>query len=337
MAPERTSLDPDETLLGAPVLPGPGRPGPVSGPGGTGPRPVGGWVEVAGWGSRPVELEPAPLPAPLGPMTIPDLLDGAWAILSGRPRTVLALSALTVVPAEIIASLLIRQQGRGVDVARTANRAVSFASLGPGVTPANLDVAALVALAVISLAYTVLGAALARLVVSWYEDTDLTVRQAIGPVARRLPVLVAAWAVVMLLQGLALAACVLPALFVMPLFLLVAPVIGIERAGPLAAIRRSGQLVKRRYASVVWIFIVSLVLERIIDALVTLPVDLLAALAPEPAAATLRAAGWAFAQFLTAPVVAGLTVMLYIDLRVRREGLDLLVEADDVFPERSRG
>ena len=37
-------------------------------------------------------------------------------------------------------------------------------------------------------------------------------------------------------------------------------------------------------------------------------------------------------QLLTVPVVAGITVHLYLDLRVRTEGLDLELDAIEVFP-----
>ena len=37
-------------------------------------------------------------------------------------------------------------------------------------------------------------------------------------------------------------------------------------------------------------------------------------------------------QLLTIPVVAGITVSLYLDLRVRTEGLDLELDAIEAFP-----
>jgi hypothetical protein len=324
--PERSGIDPDDEAVGA-------EPATVTAAHAPRARPTGEWVEAGRWGDRPPATELPPLPVPLAPMTVTDLLDGAWAILSCRPRTVLALSALIIVPAELVASLLISRTGQGVEVGSVPLRVVPFLSVGPGVSLADVDVSTLVAVAVLSLAYTVLGAALARLVVGWYDDTDLTLRQVVAPLVRRAPALLGAWVLMALAQGAAIAACGLPALFVIPLLLLVAPALAIEGKGPLAAIRRSGQLVRRRLAAVIWIWLVSLVLERFIDALIALAPELLALVVPGQLQPVVRAAGWAFAMFVTAPVVAGLSVLLYIDLRIRTEGLDLLVDAGEAFPE----
>ena len=39
-----------------------------------------------------------------------------------------------------------------------------------------------------------------------------------------------------------------------------------------------------------------------------------------------------FTQLVTIPVVAGITVLIYLDLRVRTEGLDLELDAIEAFP-----
>jgi hypothetical protein len=46
----------------------------------------------------------------------------------------------------------------------------------------------------------------------------------------------------------------------------------------------------------------------------------------------LAAAVGVLTQLITIPVVAGITVLIYLDLRVRTEGLDLELEAIEAFP-----
>ena len=46
----------------------------------------------------------------------------------------------------------------------------------------------------------------------------------------------------------------------------------------------------------------------------------------------LLAAGGVLTSLITMPVVAGATVLIYLDLRVRTEGLDLELQAAEVFP-----
>jgi hypothetical protein len=289
-------------------------------------------TDERGWSDRAPAGGPPPLPAPLRPLTLSDLLDGAWAIIACRPRTVLGLSALIIVPAEVAASFLVRGYGQALDAGTLISVLVPFVSADDAGRSLSFSVSAVLATVVLSMAYTVLGAALGRLVAAWYDDTDLTVGQVLAATARAAPALLVAWIVMAALQVLSIAAEVLPALFVFPLLLLVAPIITIERRGPFAAIRRSARLVRRRYAAVMGIWLISLVLERILDVALAAAPAVLAAAAPGEIAQLLRPAGWAFALFITAPTVAGLSVLLYFDLRVRSEGLDLEVEAADAFP-----
>jgi hypothetical protein len=46
----------------------------------------------------------------------------------------------------------------------------------------------------------------------------------------------------------------------------------------------------------------------------------------------LTAAAGVLTSLITMPVVAGTTVLIYLDLRVRTEGLDLELEAAEAFP-----
>jgi hypothetical protein len=327
VAPELTAADPERAMIPEPAAAG--RPTTAD------------WTEAGArrgqgpeqdWSDERAATEPPPLPVPLGPMTVTDLLDGAWAVLSGRARTVLALTALTMVPADIVAALLVGER-TGADADDAVIRLVPFLQVGPGVPLLEIDGATVVAMAVLSLGLTMLGAALGKLVVAWYGDRDLSLREVLGSLVRRLPTLLVAWLVMVVVQGAALAVLLVPALFVIPLFLLVGPVIGIERRGPFSALRRSARLVGRRMGAVIGIWLVSLFVERIVAAALVLAPEIVSELVPESVAPLLRASGWAAAQFVTAPVVAGLSVLLYIDLRVRTEGIDLLVEADAVFPE----
>jgi hypothetical protein len=282
------------------------------------------------WIERPPPREPPPLPARLTPLTLSDLLDGAWAVLSCRPGTVLALSALIVVPAELLASFMIRGQGRALDTPTMVLALFPFVRSERGFTTYDA-VETLAAVAVLSFAYTLLGGAIGRLVGAWYEETDLTLRQVLGATGRRLPALGVAWVLTSVLQVLSLYLGLVGALFVFPLLLVVAPVITIERRGPLAALARSSRLVTRRFGAVMGVWIVAVVIERIITSVLGKGPDLLASLVPDPAATVMRSAGWAFALFVTAPTVAGYAALQYIDLRVRTEGLDLEVDAAGAF------
>jgi hypothetical protein len=297
----------------------------------TGPVRTGTPSREEEWSDRPPPPEPPPLPVRLAPMTLSDLLDGAWAIIACRPRTVLGLSALIIVPAEIVASFLVRGYGQALDLGTVFTIFFPFSRTDDAGRALGYSATAVLALFVLSFAYMVLGAAIGRLVSAWYDDADLTLRQVLGATLRAMPALVVAWIVTTIVQVLSIVSLGLPALFTIPLFLLVAPVITIEGRGPLKAINRSCQLVSRRLLAVIGIWLVSLFLERLLDSALALAPDFAANFVPGPVAQVLRPAGWAFALFVTAPTVAGLAVLLYYDLRVRTEGLDLEIDAAEAF------
>ena len=126
---------------------------------------------------------------------------------------------------------------------------------------------------------------------------------------------------------------VLP-LAVMTWFLVTAPVIGAEGLGPIDAMRRSARLVSRRFWPVLGLALLSVLVETLFEPAI--------GLVPDPAvAATSAPTGWPgssrrsigiLSSLITMPVVAGITVLIYLDLRVRTEGLDLELDAVEAFP-----
>jgi hypothetical protein len=271
-----------------------------------------------------------PVPVALAPLTIADMLDGAWAVLSCRPAVVFALTALLVLPAELLAAYLVRD----LSSPGTVGAALTLPVMALVADSSDSVPLAVVAGVVLSLAYALLGGAMGYVVAGWYDGRDVRVGEALRATARRLPALLAAWTLLLVPKGLGLASCGLLYAFLFPFVLLVSPVIVIERRGPLAGIRRSVQLVARRYLAVLFVWWLSVFVERLVSVALAIVPELLATVAPPVVADALRPSGWAFAMFITAPVVAALPVLIYQDLRVRTEGVDLDGEVAGAFPAR---
>ena len=153
-----------------------------------------------------------------------------------------------------------------------------------------------------------------------------------APCARAWPLL-AAWVLVHVLEAVSVIGLVLP-LAVMTWFLVTAPVIGAEGLGPVDAMRRSARLVSRRF----WMVLGAGPARRArreplrdghrpgAHRPVRVPRhrgDRLGCCPPVIGILT---------QLITMPVVAGITVLIYLDLRVRTEGLDLELDAIEAFP-----
>lgn len=271
---------------------------------------------------------PPLLPVPLKPLTLPDLLDGSWAIIKTRPKTVFLITAAVVIPVQLVVAFLQRGFARSVDF--TTLFANGSLNTGRGMTFGSISLVYLGA-ALSSLSYFFLGGAIARLVSSWYAGSDLSARDALVSSLRKAPVFVAAFLLLIVPKVVSVVFCYVPAFFVIPLFMLTVPAMVIENLGPIAGARRSWTLVSRRLMPCVGIWFVAWFVEFLVNQVLSLIPQVLAQFTPAIVSDVLTPAGNAFAHMVTAPVVVGMSVLLYLDLRIRTEGLDLELEAADVF------
>ncbi|MFN8041327.1 MAG: hypothetical protein U0Q07_19075 [Acidimicrobiales bacterium] len=271
---------------------------------------------------------PPRLPVPLRPLTVSDILDGAFAIIKARPRTVVLIAACIVVPAHMLSAYLARGS--------TSVSDILSAVVEPGAVSARSQAGLLgvyLGAAVQALSYFFLGGALGRLVSAWYAGGDLTAGAALKASLRRTPAFLAAFAMLLPLKVAAYAACILPVLAVIALFSLTAPVIVIEGLGPFAAAKRSATLVGRRFFPSVWVITLATLVAQIITPMLAIIPEVFAALAPEGVRWVILGAGQAAVSLLMAPFAVGVCILLYLDLRVRTEGLDIELDAAAAFVE----
>jgi hypothetical protein len=153
----------------------------------------------------------------------------------------------------------------------------------------------------------------------------------LGIVGRRWWALLGSFVVVHLAEIAGGFACYIGTLFVLPLFVPVAPIIGTEGASVGEALRRSVRLVRARYFPVMGVAVLMGVVSALLGlALASLPQAIAVSLDTE-SAWPLVALGNIVSQVVTTPFVAAATVLLYLDLRVRTEGLDIELAAREVL------
>ncbi len=100
--------------------------------------------------------------------------------------------------------------------------------------------------------------------------------------------------------------------------------------------RRSARLVNRRFWRVLGLALLSVLVEWLFETAIGLLPSLFALfLGTDGIGWVLSAAAAILTQLITVPVVAGITVLIYLDLRVRTEGLDLELDAIEAFPAAS--
>src|ERR1700733_7724777 len=138
-----------------------------------------------------------------------------------------------------------------------------------------------------------------------------------------------------ILAGIA-AFCVTVWLSIM--FSLSVPVVVLEREGPVTAVARSWRLVRRSFWRVLGILLLAGIVVSVAGFVLQLPFSLLEALAGgsggvfgltagrSVVAVIIGAVGSIVAGAVTRPISAGVTVLLYLDMRMRKEGLDLALQ-----------
>ncbi|OIJ99576.1 DUF7544 domain-containing protein [Streptomyces monashensis] len=121
-------------------------------------------------------------------------------------------------------------------------------------------------------------------------------------------------------------------------YYLAAPALMLERQGIVKSLKRSAKLVRGSWWRIFGIMLLTLLITLIVSAVVTIPFTLIGAAASGDGMNDLLGAngghiGWTtliiqgigalVGATLTLPISAGVTVLLYIDQRIRREALDL--------------
>jgi hypothetical protein len=195
----------------------------------------------------------------------------------------------------------------------------------------NADVlVAYLGIAIGTLAVFFVGCALAKLVSSWYAGGDATAGEALRAAWKAAPAVLAVWALTLIPLALSNAVYI-GWFFLDPIFIAVAPILVIEKVGPIQAIRRSAGLVGRRYWPVVLANLLATVMAGIASQVLTLLPQIISAALGPPLDWIVLGVGQSLVSLLVTPAVAGVAILLYLDLRVRTEGLDLEIDATDAF------
>jgi hypothetical protein len=263
--------------------------------------------------SRPV---PAHRPCvPLRPLGVADILDGSFRVIRHNPGATLGVSAVLAV----------------VQVAATAALQLSAYR--------SLDAVQLQLLSglVISTAVGAVLTGMLTLVVS--QDVlgvRITTRDVLAQTRGRVWALLGLAVVVAVLEVLGLVLLLVPGVWLWGLWAVAIPAFMVERTTIRGALARSRLLVSGLWWRVFGIRVLGALLASVLALVITVPFAILAAaVGDSPFSLTDTGSGLSVAYVLIisagsvlsttflAPVRAGIDALLYVDLRVRREGLDI--------------
>ena len=265
---------------------------------------------------------------PLRPMALGELLDASFSIMKARPRAVFGITAVFVLPVELLAAFLQR------DVLATAsfNEILNDPSLAGGTTTSASDTMLVFFVGLLpSMLLPFIAGAIGRLVAAWRAGGDIAPGAALRAAGRKWWVLLIAWLLTHLAEGLAMIAFLLPALLLMALWQVAAPAIVVEDLGPLQGLRRSGRLAGTRFWPTVLAVLAAGFVHYVLNAMLPLVFQMVAIGLGDSGGWVVLAVGTTATTLVTTAFLAGFAVALYLDLRVRSEGLDLQLEADRHF------
>jgi len=284
---------------------------------------------VISW--RALTLSVVTVDAPLlRPATTADLLDDGFTFLKTRPRAAVAIAAVFVIPLQLLIAWLQRDVLGGGAFTEALSDPTGSALFAED-QDAGLET--VLAFLAPSLILSFVAGAVVLMLVAEQSGRELAPGDALRGALRRGWALGMGWLLVHVLELLAGLVLVLPALAVMTLFLVTAPVAAAERLGPIAAMRRSWRLCRRRFWFVFGVAVLSGCVASAVEWILGLLPTVLADELGGTVGWVVLAVGQSFASLVTIPVVAATTALLYLDLRLRLEGLDLELDALTAFPD----
>ncbi|MFF8450408.1 glycerophosphoryl diester phosphodiesterase membrane domain-containing protein [Streptomyces leeuwenhoekii] len=340
--------------------PGPGHPGGYGTPGGGygAPGPYGGWG--GGWGGPPPAAKPGVIP--LRPLGVGEILDGAVSTMRTYWRTVLGTALTVAVLTEIVVVLFQGLVLDDTTTATLDDPSATFDELTRALTDAmlGLGVVALITLIGTVVATALLTTVTSRAVLGKQVTTGEAWRDArprvlplfglilllllitagilaVGFVPGTLVTVTVGGGPGVALTILGVLAATALCLWLMVRFSLASPALMLEKQGVKKALTRSVKLVRGSWWRVFGIQLLAMIITNIVASIIVIPFTFLAAALGNDGLSGFvngtGSQGWTFlvitgigsviGSVITLPITAGVTVLLYIDQRIRREALDL--------------
>ncbi|MGY0067762.1 hypothetical protein ACWZEH_13220 [Streptomyces sp. QTS137] len=334
--------------------------GGYAGPGGYGgPGGPGSWG--GGWGGPPPAAKPGVIP--LRPLGVGEILDGAVSTMRTHWRTVLGIALTVAVLTEIVAVLVQGFFLDSSSAAALGDPSATLDELTAAMGDSLLNSGVIFVVTLIgTVAATALLTTVTSRAVLGTSVTAAEAWRDARPQILRLFGLICLLLLITLLvitvgavPGLLMTATVggggavaltvlgiigagLVALWLMIRYSLASPTLMLEKQGVLKALSRSAKLVRGSWWRIFGIQLLATIIANVVASIIIIPFTFIAAaLTGDGVTGFLNSAGgdigWTFlvitgigaviGAMITYPITAGVTVLLYIDQRIRREALDL--------------
>jgi hypothetical protein len=265
----------------------------------------------------------------LRPLGVGEILDAGIKVYLGNARILMGLSAVVVVPFQMLNAVVL------LSVVSSANE-VPRGFAGLGARNAVDNSATLGAKVILSFTGLIVGvlvtAACVKAVSDAYLDQPVDLGASLRFAARRILSLVWLEILTLVLLAFAFAALLVPGIWLYAAWSVATPALLIEGLRGRHALRRSFGLVKGRWWPVAGVLVVAAVMVALISGAiegVLLAIVLTSGGSVFFAVVVVTFTG-GVASILTQPFQAAVKTILYYDLRVRREGYDVQLLAEQL-------
>ena len=269
--------------------------------------------------------------ARLQPRTVGQLLDGGFEVLRFRARTIVIVGAVIVLPLYVLPQIAAVWAG---SVSSGSLLESDQVFVGGGFTATDVSTLGLGYLGAfgLMLATMLLGVAVSHLVGAWLMGGDPGPADTLRFLRSRLVTALGAFVLAFLLKVAGALACGLGLLYVIPVLSVLAPVVGVEQARAAASLSRTMALARRRLAPLMGISALWAITSWVVSGAAAGAAGAIAALLGglDSFAIVVQIVSLVATVALMA-VQVSVTALVYIDLRVRTEGLDLHLESTERF------
>lgn len=266
------------------------------------------------------------------PRSVGEILDAGIKLYVRNTRTLMGLAAVVVVPLQTVAAIvLLSTVSSGSDVP-SGYFSLSHPATTQSEASARLGGSAV--LAIVSLLVSLLTtAACVKAVSDLYLDQPTGVKASLRFAVRRLPALLGMEVLMILGLMLAFIVVIIPGIWLYVAWSVAAPALLIERFGPWRALGRSRRLVKGRWWATAGVLLVATILVTVVSGAVQAALVGIASLPSTPSvpvAVVVTTVASVLSTVIAQPFHAAVTTTLYYDLRVRHEGYDLQLLAEQL-------
>lgn len=276
----------------------------------------------------------------LRPLRVGEILDAGIRVYLRNARTMIALTALVIVPLTVIQVIVeLSSLSNANEVPGTT--AFKFGATNTSATTtANLNAQAGANFLVVGISLIsglLVTAVCVRAASESYLGSPAGIGESFSFVFRRFFRIASVELLAWIGIGLAAICLLLPGIYLYVAWSVALPVLLVEQPRPTKSLRRSRELVKGRWWQVFGVLLLATLMAAIVSfAFTGVLVGVIGAGSTLLGAVLLSNLSSAIVALLVRPFQAAVTTVLYYDLRIRREGFDIAVLAQQLgMPELS--